>query len=138
MGPLDEKQVCAKLPPPRHLWSKEVAGAQRLEQQCEGHGFEAYRGLFIPSSSFFSFLSYWLGLKTSRSRIPNNNSTITEEQLWVTAMDLFAAGSETTATTLAWAVLYMVLHPEAQVKVQDEIDQVVGRDRAPSLDDRGE
>ena len=53
-------------------------------------------------------------------------------------MDLFAAGSETTATTLAWAVLYMVLHPEAQVKVQDEIDQVVGRDREPSLDDRGE
>ena len=61
----------------------------------------------------------------------------TEEQLWVTAMDLFAAGSETTATTLAWAILYMILNPEAQEKVQKEIDQVVGRDREPSLDDRG-
>jgi cytochrome P450 len=55
----------------------------------------------------------------------------------VTAMDLFAAGSETTATTLAWAFLFMVLHPEAQQKVQEEIDQVIGHDRAPSLDDRG-
>lgn len=27
-----------------------------------------------------------------------------EEQLLVNAMDLFSAGSETTATTLAWAV----------------------------------
>lgn len=55
----------------------------------------------------------------------------------MTAMDLFAAGSETTATTLAWAVLFMILHPDAQKKVHDEIDSVIGRDRLPSLDDRG-
>ena len=71
------------------------------------------------------------------------------------AMDLFSAGSETTATTLAWAVRgifylvlsrlvrweeylfagilgyithcqvnYMLLHPEVQTKVQEEVDQV--------------
>ncbi len=57
--------------------------------------------------------------------------------MWVTAMDLFAAGSETTATTLAWAVLFMILHPDSQRKVQQEIDQVIGHDREPSLDDRG-
>ena len=50
-------------------------------------------------------------------------------------MDLFSAGSETTATTLAWAVNYMVLHPEVQEKVQQEIDTVLG-DRAPGLEDR--
>lgn len=53
----------------------------------------------------------------------------------VNAMDLFSAGSETTATTLAWAVNYMVLHPEVQEKVQQEIDAVLG-DRAPGLEDR--
>ena len=75
------------------------------------------------------------------------------------AMDLFSAGSETTATTLAWAVgafcpfyllfikyglrsithsqvNYMLLYPEVQSKVQQEVDQVLG-DRAPSLADRG-
>ena len=59
-----------------------------------------------------------------------------EEQLLVNAMDLFSAGSETTATTLAWAVNFMLLHPEVQAKVQEEVDSVLG-DRAPSLADRG-
>ena len=59
-----------------------------------------------------------------------------EEQLLVNAMDLFSAGSETTATTLAWAVNFMLLHPEVQAKVQEEVDSALG-DRAPSLADRG-
>jgi cytochrome P450 len=33
-------------------------------------------------------------------------------------MDLFAAGSETTSTTLTWAVLYMVREPAVQDRVQ--------------------
>ena len=53
----------------------------------------------------------------------------------VTAMDLFAAGSETTATTLSWAVLYMILNPEIQVKIHREIDDAIGS-REPSLEDR--
>jgi len=60
-----------------------------------------------------------------------------EEQLLVTTFDLFSAGSETTATTLAWAVCYMITNPEVQTKVQQEIDEVLG-DRPPSLDDRGQ
>lgn len=34
------------------------------------------------------------------------------------ALDLFLAGSETTATTLKWAVLFMILHQDVQAKVQ--------------------
>ena len=32
-------------------------------------------------------------------------------------MDLFGAGSETTSTTLRWALLFMVLNPTVQVIV---------------------
>ncbi|XP_009577930.1 PREDICTED: cytochrome P450 2D17 [Fulmarus glacialis] len=50
--------------------------------------------------------------------------------------DLFAAGSETTSTTLRWAFLYMLLHPEIQSKVQAEIDKVIGRERSPTMADQ--
>ncbi|KAM6303648.1 cytochrome P450 2D6 [Podargus strigoides] len=50
--------------------------------------------------------------------------------------DLFTAGSETTSTTLRWAVLYMLLHPEIQSKVQAEIDTVIGRERSPTMEDQ--
>ncbi|NXU08673.1 CP2D3 protein, partial [Pardalotus punctatus] len=50
--------------------------------------------------------------------------------------DLFTAGSETTSTTLRWALLYMLLHPEIQSKVQAEIDEVIGRERQPTIKDQ--
>ncbi|XP_072046944.1 cytochrome P450 2U1-like [Amphiura filiformis] len=49
--------------------------------------------------------------------------------------NLFAAGSETTATTLRWAILYMMAYPDIHRRVQQEIDIVVGRDRLPKLSD---
>ena len=50
--------------------------------------------------------------------------------------DMFSAGYETTSTTLRWAIAYLVHHPECQRDVQSQLDDVVGRDRMPGLDDR--
>jgi len=49
--------------------------------------------------------------------------------------DLFVAGSDTTSGTLRWFILYMVLYPEIQQKIHDEMDNVVGN-QAPTLSDR--
>ena len=51
-------------------------------------------------------------------------------------MDLFLAGSETTSTTLTWAILYMVRNQDVQEKVQKELDKVIGRYKIPSLADK--
>ncbi|XP_071452821.1 methyl farnesoate epoxidase-like [Hetaerina americana] len=59
-----------------------------------------------------------------------------EKQLVQTCVDLFMAGSDTTFNSLTFSVLYMILYPEVQCKVQEELDRVVGRDRLPSLEDR--
>ncbi|NXB32620.1 CP2DH protein, partial [Eulacestoma nigropectus] len=50
--------------------------------------------------------------------------------------DLFTAGFDTISTTLRWALLYMLLHPEIQSKVQAEIDKVIGRERPPTKKDQ--
>lgn len=40
-----------------------------------------------------------------------------------------------TSGQLAWFMLAMVLHPEAQKRAQNEIDSIVGRDRLPTFQD---
>ncbi|XP_043574703.1 cytochrome P450 2J6-like isoform X1 [Chiloscyllium plagiosum] len=61
-----------------------------------------------------------------------------ETNLLGTLFDLFAAGTETTSTTLRWGLLFMVLYPNVQSKVQGEIDSVIGKERKPILEDREE
>ena len=46
-----------------------------------------------------------------------------------------AAGAETTPTTLTWWALAMIVHPEFQKRAQAELDEVVGRSRAPTFSD---
>ncbi|NXT19547.1 CP2D3 protein, partial [Syrrhaptes paradoxus] len=64
------------------------------------------------------------------------DSSFNYKTLRLVTADLFLAGSETTATTLRWAFLYMILHPEIQSKVQAEIDKVIGRERPPTMEDQ--
>uniref|UniRef100_A0AAV2KXU6 Cytochrome P450 n=1 Tax=Knipowitschia caucasica TaxID=637954 RepID=A0AAV2KXU6_KNICA len=58
------------------------------------------------------------------------------ETLLVCTLDLVEAGTETTATTLRWALVFMMNYPEIQEKVQAEIDAVIGQSRQPVLTDR--
>ncbi|KAG8455221.1 hypothetical protein GDO86_001421 [Hymenochirus boettgeri] len=50
--------------------------------------------------------------------------------------DLFGAGTETTATTLQWALLYMVAYPDIQKKVQEELDTVLQGSQLICYEDR--
>ncbi|KAH9834659.1 cytochrome P450 [Rhodofomes roseus] len=49
---------------------------------------------------------------------------------------LYAAGTDTTATTTQCFMLAMVLNPEVQKKAQAELDRVVGNSRLPDIGDR--
>ena len=64
------------------------------------------KGTTDPSSSFFG--------EKGRENLAN------------TLYDLFLAGSETTSSTLTWALLFMARYPKVQRKVQEEMDSVVG------------
>lgn len=51
-------------------------------------------------------------------------------------INLFGAGAEPTANTLNWGLFLLAKNTEVQDKMQEELDAVVGRNRAPSLEDR--
>ncbi|XP_069696212.1 methyl farnesoate epoxidase-like [Periplaneta americana] len=75
-------------------------------------------------------------LREMKQQSSNPDTTFTVDSLIVVCLDLFIAGSETTSNTLGFSMLYMVLYPTVQAKVQRELDAVIGRDRRPSLEDR--
>ncbi|XP_019808741.1 cytochrome P450 2C9-like isoform X1 [Bos indicus] len=66
----------------------------------------------------------------------NQELEYTVENLAHTVLDLFAAGTETTSTTLRYGLLLLLKHPEVTAKVQEEIDHVIGRHRSPCMQDK--
>ena len=58
------------------------------------------------------------------------------ENLFCVLCDLFLAGSETTASNLLWAVIFLMRHPDIQSKLQQELDDNVGPERLPGLMDQ--
>ncbi|XP_066278549.1 cytochrome P450 2U1-like [Branchiostoma lanceolatum] len=62
---------------------------------------------------------------------------LTEEIAMYLAQDLFFAGTDTTANTLLWSLLFMTLNPDIQHKVQEELDAVVG-ESLPTLSHRAQ
>ncbi|KAI8492617.1 hypothetical protein Bbelb_296580 [Branchiostoma belcheri] len=59
---------------------------------------------------------------------------LSDEELEQNVFDLFIAGSESTATTLRWATLLLLVNPEVQERVQQELDAVLGQGQASVLD----
>ncbi|XP_075854930.1 cytochrome P450 2J2 isoform X1 [Microcebus murinus] len=72
-------------------------------------------------------------LKEMAKNACSTTSSFHEENLIWSTLDLFFAGTETTSTTLRWALLYLALHPEVQEKVHAEIDRVIGQEQQPSV-----
>ncbi|XP_014670237.1 PREDICTED: cytochrome P450 2U1-like isoform X2 [Priapulus caudatus] len=70
----------------------------------------------------------------SEKRKPHEK-TFTDMELLFVIWDLFMAGTETTSTTMRWAMLFMLKHPKICRKVQVEIDDVIGGGRLPAMAD---
>lgn len=83
-------------------------------------------------------LDHLITVSRSIDAAERKSTGITEEQILSTVFDLFGAGFSTVSTTLLWVIMYAMKYPDAQQKVQRELDDIVGRDRLPNLSDRGQ
>uniref|UniRef100_A0A8C5WMC6 Cytochrome P450 n=1 Tax=Leptobrachium leishanense TaxID=445787 RepID=A0A8C5WMC6_9ANUR len=66
----------------------------------------------------------------------NPNSEFNERNLISAIHNLFLAGTDTVSSTIRYSFLVFLCFPDVQEKLQMEIDQIIGRDRIPSINDR--
>ncbi|XP_033018947.1 cytochrome P450 2D14-like [Lacerta agilis] len=75
-------------------------------------------------------------LEEAEKRKEDEKSKFSDPTLSLIIADLFFAGTGTVANTLLWGLLYLVLHPNVQTKVQEEIDEVICKKRSAKMEDQ--
>nr|XP_025034951.1 cytochrome P450 2J2-like [Pelodiscus sinensis] len=63
-------------------------------------------------------------------------STFNEDNMVQSVVDLLVGGTETTTTSLCWALLYMLQYPDIQEKVQKELETVLEPSQLIYYEDR--
>nr|XP_055050846.1 cytochrome P450 2K1-like isoform X2 [Misgurnus anguillicaudatus] len=81
------------------------------------------------------FIDAFLIQKQSLEESGENDSQFNDLNLLMTVSNLFAAGTDTTGTTLRWGLLLMAKYPHIQDRVHEEIDRVLDG-REPVIEDR--
>ncbi|XP_020516721.2 cytochrome P450 2K1 [Labrus bergylta] len=81
------------------------------------------------------FVDAFLVRKQNLEESGITNSHFHEDNLLMTVSNLFSAGTDTTATTLRWGLLFMARYPKIQDLVQNELSRVIGS-RQVQLDDK--
>ncbi|CAI5764457.1 cytochrome P450 2C19-like [Podarcis lilfordi] len=118
------------IPGPHHkVLKNNLAARQFVLEEVEEH-----KPTLDPSSPR-DFLDCFL-MKMDQEK-GNNASHFTIENLAISTVDLFVAGTETTSTTLRYGFMILLKYPEIQDKVHEEINRVIGRSRSPCMADRG-
>ncbi|XP_034153124.1 cytochrome P450 1B1-like [Esox lucius] len=66
----------------------------------------------------------------------DSDTGLTEAHAEGTVSDLIGAGLDTVSTCLHWLLLLLAKYPKIQIRLQEQIDKVVGRDRLPNMEDK--
>ncbi|KAL7139328.1 hypothetical protein ABFS83_09G043400 [Erythranthe nasuta] len=59
----------------------------------------------------------------------SDGGKLTDTEIKALLLNLFAAGTDTTSSTVEWAIAELIRHPKILAQAQQELDSVVGKDR---------
>uniref|UniRef100_A0A8B9X0F4 Steroid 17-alpha-hydroxylase/17,20 lyase n=1 Tax=Bos mutus grunniens TaxID=30521 RepID=A0A8B9X0F4_BOSMU len=65
-----------------------------------------------------------------------DSKLLSNRHMLATIGDIFGAGVETTTSVIKWIVAYLLHHPSLKKRIQDDIDQIIGFNRTPTISDR--
>nr|ADE80941.1 flavonoid 3'-hydroxylase [Epimedium sagittatum] len=80
-------------------------------------------------------LSVLIGLKDDAE---GEGGKLTDTNIKALLLDLFTAGTDTSSSTVEWAIAELIRNPKLLAQAQEELNQVVGRDRLVSESDLGQ
>ncbi|CAD5168711.1 unnamed protein product [Musa acuminata subsp. malaccensis] len=95
------------------LWKKFVEDSGRRGEEDEGKGGKAFLQVMVEV------------LERRDQKDP-----LTMDHVKALFMELILAGTDTTSTTIEWAMAELMRNPDIMRKIQDELDAVVGKERA--------
>ncbi|XP_043367466.1 cytochrome P450 1B1 [Dermochelys coriacea] len=87
------------------------------------------RGSLRPGAAPRDMLDAFIRLQRQQPRLPL-------EHVPATVTDIFGASQDTLSTALQWLLIFLLRYPKVQVKMQEEVDRIVGRDRLPCAEDQ--
>eukprot|EP00069_Balaena_mysticetus_P001560 bmy_15433T0 len=68
---------------------------------------------------------------------PDQDSKLLSDRHMLTTIgDIFGAGVETTTSVIKWIVAFLLHYPPLKKRIQDDVDQNIGFNRAPTISDR--
>ncbi|XP_034380377.1 steroid 21-hydroxylase [Arvicanthis niloticus] len=91
-----------------------------VKQQLKHH-----KDSLVAGSHWKDMIDYMLQ-GVEKQRDGKDTEQLHEGHVHMSVVDLFVGGTETTATTLSWAVAFLLHHPEIQKRLQEELDLNLG------------
>uniref|UniRef100_K7GH52 Cytochrome P450 2A13-like n=1 Tax=Pelodiscus sinensis TaxID=13735 RepID=K7GH52_PELSI len=117
------------LPGPQREAFKQLAGLEQFIQRKVKANLES-----LDPSAPRDFIDCFLVKMQQEQENPASEFSL--KNIVLTTLSVFFAGTETVSTTLRYGLLILLKHPEIEEKIHEEIDRVIGRNRAPSMEDR--
>ena len=92
--------------------------------------------LELTKENHDSLLGMYRTLVDEAEEIDDKSSLFTQFHLLKMCYELIGTGSETTATTIRWTLLYLLRNPDIQDRLFHDISKELGTGKLPNLDDK--